>query len=90
MTVNEDPGAPGVRSTPMHIVAIGWLYVVLMMALTENSLTASVLSIIFYGLAPLGLLLWLLGTPERRRRSAREAVDEEVDKVDRADAGTDQ
>ena len=33
----------------MYIVAIGWLWVVLMMALTEASLTAGILTFLFYG-----------------------------------------
>lgn len=74
----------------MYIVAIGWLYVVLMMALTESSITAGVLTFVFYGLAPLALLLWLLGTPARRRRLARKALDQQVGEVDRGDARDDQ
>lgn len=58
----------------MYIVAIAWLYVVVMMALTETSVVAGVTTLIFYGLAPVALLLWLMGTPQRRRaRAAREA-----------------
>lgn len=58
----------------MYIVAIAWLYVVLMMALTENSVVAGVATFALYGLAPLALFLWLVGTPQRRRnrRSAGE------------------
>jgi len=52
----------------MYIVAIAWLYVTLLMALTESSVVAGVATFLFYGLLPLALLLWLLGTPERRRR----------------------
>ncbi len=52
----------------MYIVAIGWLYVTLLMALTEDHPVAGVLSFIFYGLLPTALLWWL--TSRRRRRSA--------------------
>jgi hypothetical protein len=52
----------------MYIVAIGWLYVTVLMALTETNITAGILTFLLYGLVPLALLLWLLGTPERRRR----------------------
>ncbi len=56
----------------MYIVAIAWIYVVLMMAVTENSVVAGVMTVVFYGLAPLALFLWLFGTPARRRaRMAR-------------------
>jgi Na+-transporting methylmalonyl-CoA/oxaloacetate decarboxylase gamma subunit len=60
----------------MYIVAIAWLYVAILMALTERSLTAGVMTFVFYGLAPLALLLWLTGTPHRRRLRARVATTE--------------
>jgi sulfite exporter TauE/SafE len=53
----------------MYIIVIGWLYVTLLVALTEGSLFAGILSFIFYGLAPTALLLWLTGSPARRRKS---------------------
>ena len=57
--------------------AIGWLYVVVMMALTETSFIAGLVTLVFYGLAPLALFLWLMGTPERRRRQrSRDQPDE--------------
>lgn len=75
----------------MYVIAIGWLYVTLLMAATETNLTAGVLTFALYGIAPLALLLWLFGTPQRRRnRLAREAVDQVVGKDDGADARSDQ
>jgi hypothetical protein len=74
----------------MYIIAIGWLYVTLLMALTENSIIAGVLSFAFYGLAPSALFFWLLGSPLRRRRSAAVAADQLADPPDRSDAKTDQ
>ena len=81
----------------MYIVAIGWIYVTLLMALTEPSITAGVLSFGFYGVLPLLLFLWLVGTPQRRRgrpslppRSSHEPVDQVVGKQDGRDAGADQ
>jgi hypothetical protein len=56
----------------MYIVAIAWLYVTLLMAATESSLVAGILTFVFYGLAPLALLLWLFGTPQRRRSKAQQ------------------
>ena len=52
----------------MYVIAIGWLYVTVLMAATEENLTAGVLTFVLYGLAPLALLLWLFGTPQRRRQ----------------------
>ena len=75
----------------MYVIAIGWLYVTLLMAATEATITAGVLTFVFYGLGPLALLLWLFGTPQRRRtRLAREAVDDVVGQDDGADARRDQ
>lgn len=58
----------------MYIVAIAWLYVVVLMALTERSVAAGIATVVFYGVAPLALFLWLVGTPERRRRNRAAAA----------------
>ena len=59
----------------MYVIAIAWLYVTVLMAATEPNLTAGVLTFTLYGLLPLGLLLWLIGTPQRRRQlRARDAA----------------
>ncbi len=52
----------------MYVIAIAWLYVIVLMAATEPNLTAGALTFALYGLLPLALLLWLFGTPQRRRR----------------------
>lgn len=54
----------------MYIIAIGWLWVTFLMAITEPNIVAGVLTFTFYGLLPCSLLMWLLGTPGRRRRKA--------------------
>jgi len=70
-------------SLPVYIVAIGWLYVVVMMALTETSFLSGVMTLIGYGIIPLGLFLWIAGTPQRRRRAASvDAADEKPDQRD--------
>ena len=51
----------------MYIIAIGWLYVAFLMAVSETSLVAGVMTLIFYGLLPCALLLWILGAPQRKR-----------------------
>ena len=61
----------------MYIIAIGWLYVTVLMAFTETSLVAGTLTFLFYGLFPVALLLWLLGTPVRRQRQRYRAAQEE-------------
>ncbi|CAN7356128.1 hypothetical protein LJR161_002032 [Variovorax paradoxus] len=56
----------------IHLIVIGWLYVALMMAVAEaTNTTGTVLGAIFtfllYGLAPVALVVYLMGTPGRRR-----------------------
>ncbi|MBZ0104171.1 MAG: hypothetical protein K8H84_00940 [Sulfuricella denitrificans] len=70
----------------MYIIAIGWLYVVLMMSITETSMIAGVMTFLFYGLVPLAIFLWLFGTPQRRRSMAAK---ENPGKPDGADAKPD-
>jgi hypothetical protein len=55
----------------MYIVAIAWIYVVLMMSITEQSVVAGVMTFLLYGLLPLALILYLMGVPERKRRRLR-------------------
>ncbi len=76
----------------MYIIAIAWIYVTLLMAVTETNITAGILTFVLYGLAPLALLLWLLGTPARRRRLRRDTQepDHVVRQGDGADPGADQ
>lgn len=67
----------------MYIIAIGWIFVTLLMALTETGFIAGILSFTFYGLLPLALFLWLFGTPQRRRNrvpsnTASEVADDEA------------
>lgn len=49
----------------MYIIAIAWLYVVVLMAATEKTIIAGILTFIFYGLVPCALLLWILGRNHR-------------------------
>ena len=80
----------------MHIVIIGWLYVAMMMAITERSITAGLLTFFFYGVAPCAVLFWLSGSRSRRRAAKRKSVadappsDEQLNHPDRTDARPDQ
>ena len=61
----------------MHLVALAWIYVALMMALAEaispqGSVFGAVITLLMYGVLPLALVLYLLSAPARRRaRAAR-------------------
>jgi len=74
----------------MYIIAIGWLYVILMMAVTAKSFAAGLFAFVAYGLAPVALLLWLMGTPIRRKRRLGNAVKQPVDPGHGADTQRDQ
>lgn len=73
----------------MYIVAIAWLYVTLMMALTEPNIIAGLLTFLFYGLFPCALLIWIIGTPQRRRNRLRMMAEQELDQPDRTDTKAD-
>ena len=51
----------------MYIVAIAWIYVVFMMSITEESVVAAVMTFLLYGVLPLAINLYLMGTPKRNR-----------------------
>lgn len=63
----------------MYLVAIAWMYVVLMMSVAEalssqGTVLGAVFTFLLYGLLPLAIVLYILGTPGRRRlRRAAEA-----------------
>ena len=62
----------------MLIVAIAWIYVVGLMALTETSIVAGIVTFLFYCVLPLGTLMYIAGTGKRkaRRRAAELATQE--------------
>ena len=57
----------------MWIVAIGWMYVVTLMAATEPSVVAGLMTFLFYGMLPLSLVFYLTGAWRRGRSRKREA-----------------
>ncbi len=74
----------------MHIVAIAWLYVTLMMALVHSSPLAGAAFFLFVGLAPV-VLLALLVLRRHRTRQERESVRKEhVHTADNRDSQSDQ
>ncbi|QNA88898.1 hypothetical protein G4G28_11110 [Massilia sp. Dwa41.01b] len=52
----------------MWIVAIGWGYVVILMAATESSIIAGIMTFFGYGVLPLSILFYLTGGARRRAR----------------------
>ncbi len=60
----------------MYLVAIAWMYVVLMMVVVEaqsrqGSLLGALITLVLYGLLPLSIVLYVMGSPARRRARQR-------------------
>jgi len=56
----------------MYLIAIAWIYVVLMMSVAEATNTTgtvlgAIVTFFLYGVLPLALVLYLLKSPDRRR-----------------------
>jgi type VI protein secretion system component VasK len=71
----------------LYIIAIGWAYVILMMAVTAKSFVSGALTFIFLGLLPLGIVFYI--TLKQLKRS-RMAAQERLGQPDRADTQPDQ
>lgn len=80
----------------MWIVAIAWMYVAVLMTLAEatsanGTVLGAIITFVFYGLAPVALVMYLLGTPARRRARLQKgmAVQEEAQRRQMASAEAD-
>ncbi len=68
----------------MYIVPIAWLYVTIMMAVAEATNTTGtvlggIITFLLYGLLPVGLVVYVMGAPARRRAiKARERAELEA------------
>jgi hypothetical protein len=58
----------------MVIIAIGWLYVVIMIAAVSDTLLKAIVRLLFLGVLPVGLLLWIKLRAFRARAAATDAV----------------
>jgi len=58
----------------MHIIAIAWLYVVVMIAAVSDSILKAVIRLFFLGVLPLGLMAWM-SLRRDRNRAERGAVE---------------
>lgn len=66
----------------MYLIVIAWTYVTLMMAVAEatspqGSVLGAIITFALYGLLPMSILVYILGTPSRKRAiKAREAAEQ--------------
>jgi hypothetical protein len=56
----------------MYLVVIAWIYVVLLMSLAEafssqGSVLGACVTFVLYGVLPLSIVVYILGTPARKR-----------------------
>jgi Na+-transporting methylmalonyl-CoA/oxaloacetate decarboxylase gamma subunit len=83
----------------MYLIVIAWLYVTLLMALaeafsTQGSVLGAIITFVFYGLLPMALVVYLMGTPLRRKAIRRQeqqdrqaAASSQADSAVQPDAG---
>lgn len=65
----------------MYLVVIAWLYVVLMAAVAEavsstGTVLGAIITFLLYGLLPLGIVVYIIGTPGRKRALHQRALAE--------------
>ena len=70
----------------MYLIVIAWIYVVLMMAVAEATNTngtvmGGIITFFLYGVAPAGLLAYLMGTPARNRAIKKRNAEERAQHV---------
>ena len=68
----------------MYLIVIAWLYVVLMMSVAEatssnGTLLGALFTFALYGLVPIALVVYIMGTPGRKRAiKAREEAERDA------------
>lgn len=68
----------------MYIVPIGWIYVALLMSVAEatnsnGSILGGIITFVLYGLMPVGIVVYIMGTPARKRQlREREIMEREA------------
>ncbi len=77
----------------MYIIPIAWLYVAVMMAVAEatnsnGTILGAIVTFVLYGLLPIGLIVYFMGAPGRKRKiRAQEAAELQQQNSLQPDAG---
>jgi hypothetical protein len=63
----------------MYLIVIAWLYVTLLMGLaeafsTQGTVLGAIITFLFYGVLPMSLVVYVMGTPLRRKDRLRKAT----------------
>lgn len=66
----------------LYLIALGWIYVALLAALAEatathGSVLGAIVTFILYGLLPLSIVLYIFGTPARKRARKKQLENKE-------------
>ena len=64
----------------MYLIVIGWIYVVLMMSVAEathsnGTLLGALITFVLYGVAPVALVVYLMGAPARSKAIKQREAD---------------
>ena len=62
----------------LYLIAIAWIFVVLMMAITESSAIAGIMTFIGYCVIPLSLVLYILSSSARKRKIRAEYAERQA------------
>jgi hypothetical protein len=65
------------KDQKMYLIVIAWLYVTLLMGLaeafsTQGTVLGAIITFLLYGVAPMSLVVYVMGTPLRRKAKLRE------------------
>lgn len=81
----------------MYLVAIGWFYIVVLMAAAEalssqGTVLGALITFLLYGVLPCSIVLYVMGAPKRRDMRRRQEAEEASEQADggghaAADAG---
>lgn len=68
----------------MYLIVIAWLYVTLLMGLaeafsTQGTVLGAIITFVLYGVLPMSLVVYVMGTPLRRKERLRQAKLETTD-----------
>ncbi len=66
----------------MYIIAIGWAYVILMMAVTSSSLGKALAIVLFLGVLPIMVFAYAVGGRKRRSVAVADEVADQADCTD--------
>ncbi len=67
----------------MYLIVIAWLYVTLLMGLaeafsTQGSVMGAIITFLLYGVLPMSLVVYIMGTPFRRKARQQAAAKEQT------------